>query len=227
MAMNLASTAPHVHDAFDWQPDESGDEVVMYRNPEFRVEGGLRACPAGKRDFSFVLDEIWLVMHGKARLKSDGGETIDLAPFTAVHFKEGWTGAGFVDETLRMSYMRCLGGPHGPTPVFHGVRTVGPLEDWGPVSQRVIGISYKSGLKFTRSEPPRRAETGIWSCSPGTWRCEVKSDEFCHFLEGNSVYTHDDGEVIEIKPDTLAFFPAGWRGICEVRETVRKVYMIR
>jgi uncharacterized cupin superfamily protein len=55
----------------------------------------------------------------------------------------------------------------------------------------------------------------------------VKSDEFCHFLEGNSVYTHDDGEVIEIKPDTLAFFPAGWKGICEVRETVRKVYMIR
>jgi uncharacterized cupin superfamily protein len=38
---------------------------------------------------------------------------------------------------------------------------------------------------------------------------------------------HESGEVIEIKPDTVAFFPQGWRGTCRVHETVRKVYMIR
>ena len=35
------------------------------------------------------------------------------------------------------------------------------------------------------------------------------------------------GEVIEIKPDTIAFFPKDWKGTCRVHETVRKVYMIR
>ena len=64
-------------------------------------------------------------------------------------------------------------------------------------------------------------------CTPGVWRCELKSDEFCHFLEGSSTYTHDNGEVIDIKPHTLAYFPRGWKGRCAAHQTVRKVYMIR
>ena len=34
-------------------------------------------------------------------------------------------------------------------------------------------------------------------------------------------------QVIEIGPDTVAFFPQDWKGTCRVHETVRKVYMIR
>ena len=53
------------------------------------------------------------------------------------------------------------------------------------------------------------------------------SDEFCHFLAGRCTYTHESGEVIEVEPNTVAFFPADWKGTCRVHETVRKVYMIR
>jgi uncharacterized protein len=35
------------------------------------------------------------------------------------------------------------------------------------------------------------------------------------------------GRAGEVEPDTVAFFPEGWKGTCRVRETVRKVYMIR
>ncbi|ABF39295.1 protein of unknown function DUF861, cupin_3 [Candidatus Koribacter versatilis Ellin345] len=227
MRLNLSSSAPHIHPAFDWNPDVGTDELVMYRNPEFRVEGGLRECKRGKRSFKFVEDELWLVMHGFAQFRRDSGEVIDAEPYVAVHFKEGWTGEAEIGEDMRMSYMRCLGEPGEITPVLRDVANVGPLADWGAVSTRIIGISEKYGIQMSRAVAPRRAETGIWSCTPGTWRCEVKSDEFCHFLAGNSLYTNDNGEQIEIVPDTLAFFPAGWKGICEVRETVRKVYMIR
>jgi uncharacterized cupin superfamily protein len=226
MLMNLTSTAPHVRPAFGWQPDGS-DELVMYRNPQFRAEGGLRSCRAGKRTLSFALDELWFVMHGRAQLRRDTGEVIDVTPHTAIHFKEGWRGQAEFAEPLRVSYMRCLGDPSDTTPFLRDVLQAGPVEDWGPVTTILKGDSRKGGIRMSRSAPPRRAETGIWTCSPGTWRCEVKSDEFCHFLAGSSLYTHDDGEKIEIKPDTLAFFPAGWKGNCEVRETVRKVYMIR
>jgi uncharacterized protein len=58
-------------------------------------------------------------------------------------------------------------------------------------------------------------------------RCHVTSDEFCHFLLGRCTYTHESGEVIELVPDTVAFFPKDWKGACKVHETVRKVYMIR
>lgn len=227
METNLASTAPNVHPAFEWDSNSDQDELVMYRNPEHRVEGGLRACRAGIHGLSFPLDEVWFLMHGRALLRRDSGECLDASPYTLIHFKEGWKGKLEASERLRLSYMRCLGGASEVTPVLRDVLHAGPLSEWGAVSQRIVGISQKSGILLSRSDPPRRAESGIWACSPGTWRCEVKSDEFCHFLAGSSVYTHDNGEVIEIKPDTLAFFPAGWKGICEVRETVRKVFLIR
>jgi len=71
------------------------------------------------------------------------------------------------------------------------------------------------------------SECGIWHCTPGKWFCHVTSDEFCHFLEGHCTYVHESGEVIEITPDTAAFFPKDWKGVCTVHETVKKVYMIR
>lgn len=100
------------------------------------------------------------------------------------------------------------------------------LEDWGLVPTMIEGQSRTSGLLLHRNADGS-SEAGIWLCTPGLWRCEVTRDEFCHFLEGRCTYTHDTGEVIEIVPDTAAFFPAGWKGTCRVHETVRKVYMIR
>ncbi|MES0194529.1 cupin domain-containing protein [Mesorhizobium sp. C264A] len=67
----------------------------------------------------------------------------------------------------------------------------------------------------------------MWVCTPGKWHCHVTRDEFCHFLEGRCTYVHESGEVIEIEPDTAAFFPQDWKGVCTVHETIKKVYMIR
>ena len=55
----------------------------------------------------------------------------------------------------------------------------------------------------------------------------MTADEFCHFLQGHCTYTHESGDVIEIVPDTAAFFPKDWKGTCRVTETIRKVYMMR
>ena len=55
----------------------------------------------------------------------------------------------------------------------------------------------------------------------------LTSDEYCHFIRGSCTYTHESGEEIEIRPDTVAFFPKDWKGTCKIHDTVRKVYMIR
>jgi uncharacterized cupin superfamily protein len=122
--------------------------------------------------------------------------------------------------------MKFVGGPAEKTPVLRDPLNAGPLKEWGQVSKPLVGLSRTAGILLSK-EADGRAETGIWTCTPGTWRCVVKRDEFCHFMAGSSTYTHDNGEVIKIKPDTLAYFPAGWSGQCEVHETVRKVYVIR
>ena len=111
-------------------------------------------------------------------------------------------------------------------PHLRDPKSVSQLVDWGPVAEPLEGKSMTSGRLLHRNADGS-SECGIWACTPGTWRCVVTRDELCHFLEGRCTYTHDSGEVIEIRPDTVAFFPQGWSGTCRITETVRKVYMIR
>jgi len=100
------------------------------------------------------------------------------------------------------------------------------LKDWGVIPTMLEGESRTSGVIIYKGEDGS-PETGVWVCTPGFWSCEVERDEFCHFIAGRATYTHDSGEIIDIHPDTAAFFQAGWKGTCRVHETVRKVYMIR
>lgn len=100
------------------------------------------------------------------------------------------------------------------------------FDDWGAIPTALEGKPCTYG-KLLHRNADGSSETGIWHCTPGTWTCHVTSDEFCHFLSGECTYTHDDGDVIEVTPGTVAFFPANWRGTCVVRDTIRKVYMIR
>ena len=112
------------------------------------------------------------------------------------------------------------------TPVMREPKRIGELVDWGVIPTMIEGESRTSGRLLHKGEGGS-PESGVWICTPGFWECHVTRDEMCHFLEGRCSYTHESGEVIEIEPDTLAFFPEGWRGTCRVHETVRKVYMIR
>ena len=112
------------------------------------------------------------------------------------------------------------------TPRLREPLKVRELKDWGAIPTMIEGESRTSGVVIFRN-PDGTSECGIWECTPGYWNCHVTSDEFCHFLSGRCTYTHETGEVIEIAPDTAAFFPKGWKGTCRVHETVRKVYMSR
>ena len=112
------------------------------------------------------------------------------------------------------------------TPVLQNPCGISELTDWGPVPTMIEGQSDTSGVLLHKG-PVGESETGIWVCTPGYWHCHVTADEFCHFLLGRCTYTHESGEVIEIEPDTAAFFPKDWKGTCRVHETVRKIYMIR
>ena len=112
------------------------------------------------------------------------------------------------------------------TPYLRNPLAQTDLVDWGVIPTMITGQSHTSG-KLLYKGPEGRSESGIWRCTPGTWHCHVTRDEFCHFLAGRATYVHENGEVIEIVPDTAAFFAQAWKGVCTVHETVTKVYMIR
>jgi uncharacterized cupin superfamily protein len=112
------------------------------------------------------------------------------------------------------------------TPYIKSPLSISELADWGPIPTMIEGISTTSG-KLLHKGPEGRSECGIWRCTAGKWFCHVTRDEFCHFLAGRCTYVHESGEVLEITPDTAAFFAQDWKGICTVHETVTKLYMIR
>ena len=111
-------------------------------------------------------------------------------------------------------------------PHIASATTIGELTDWGVIPTMIEGESRTSGV-ILHQGANGESEAGVWICTPGYWDCHVTADEFCHFLEGRCTYTHESGDVIEIEPDTAAFFPKDWKGTCRVTETIRKVYMIR
>ena len=72
-----------------------------------------------------------------------------------------------------------------------------------------------------------RTRPASGSARPATGTATSRATSSATSCLGRCTYTHESGEVIEIVPGTVAFFPQDWKGTCRVHETIRKVYMIR
>jgi uncharacterized cupin superfamily protein len=110
-------------------------------------------------------------------------------------------------------------------PHIHGASAFADLADWGAQPDAIEGASQSTGRLLWKG-PGHSPESGVWVCTPGTWRLAIPRDEFCHFVAGRATYTRDDGSVVEVSPGTCVLFPAGWTGTCAVRETIRNLYML-
>jgi hypothetical protein len=246
-----ASSAPHLAkastrtDVVSWgaQPDalagnSQSSGRVIYKGPGGQPEAGLWICTPGRWRLAIPRDELCYFVAGRADYLRDNGERVTIVPNTLVLFPAGWAGECTVHETMRNTYMLTAaaneaagtGSDQAAAPIaapsLRDPLAQTNLVDWGLIPTMLEGASHTSG-KLLYKGPQGRSESGIWRCTPGRWACHVTRDEYCHFLAGRSTYVHESGEVIGIEPDTLAYFPQDWRGVCTVYETVTKVYMIR
>ncbi len=240
MFENLKSSAPHIHDASNCDLvliDQGGclsplssDSInrggLLWQDANGIPEAGVRETTPGTWNLTLTADVLCHFVAGRGIYKSHRGEIIEIEPGVVVHFKQGWQGSAEIFENTRVIYMLCRGGEAQNCPIMLNPGKITELTDWGPVEEPMDRLSQTSGVLLSK-EDDGSAESGIWVCTPGTWCCVLTSDEMCHFLSGRCTYIHDNGEVIQITPDTAAFFPEGWSGQCQVHETVRKVYMIR
>lgn len=99
------------------------------------------------------------------------------------------------------------------------------LVDWGDQPDCEDKSSKSSGrLLHKDTEAP--VEVGLWRCTPGRWPLSIPHDELCHFTAGKATYTSKSGEVIEVGPETLVHFKAGWEGRAVVEETIFVCFML-
>ena len=78
------------------------------------------------------------------------------------------------------------------------------------------------------TNPSGEIYAGVWSCEPGAWRIEMGSreDEFFFVTEGRCRLIGDDGKSVEIGAGESVVIPAGFTGVFEVLEPLKKHYMI-
>ncbi|HTI02348.1 MAG TPA: cupin domain-containing protein [Acidisoma sp.] len=89
-----------------------------------------------------------------------------------------------------------------------------------PIGEPVAHTSYK---EFERAD---QVETGIWECTPGRWNRFVTDQEFCHFIAGSGTFTPTGGEPIAFKAGDAFMMSENTMGVWDIRETVRKTYVI-
>lgn len=105
--------------------------------------------------------------------------------------------------------------------------TPAPEYDHPRVDRRLIGNPHRS--TWTHYENAGNGlSSGIWACEPGAWRIEFADtkDEFFSVIEGRIRLTDETGQVTEVGPGEGAVIPAGFKGVFEVVEAVRKYFVV-
>ena len=63
-----------------------------------------------------------------------------------------------------------------------------------------------------------------WGCDASSFPWSYGSQETCLVIEGEALVTMDDGTVVELRPGTLATFPAGSSCVWDVTQALTKHY---
>jgi uncharacterized cupin superfamily protein len=70
-------------------------------------------------------------------------------------------------------------------------------------------------------------QCGVWEVTPGAFAAENAGfAENMHVLCGEATVTSDDGATVELRAGVAFVARSGWRGRWDVRETLRKTYVI-
>lgn len=106
--------------------------------------------------------------------------------------------------------------------------TTSDLQDQGTVAVPLSAPACTlRGVDVSIAGQPA-AETGLWECSPGKFQRQVASGEVMHILAGQGCFfpEAEGAQPVEFTAGDTLFFPPGTRGVWEIRETVRKLYVM-
>lgn len=100
------------------------------------------------------------------------------------------------------------------------------LDKLGPVKAPIsMPPAQLVGRKYLDNAPGVNC-MGIWECSPGRWIRTIMEEEFAHFISGSATFIPEKGEPITLRAGDSIWFPANSRGVWEITEDVRKVYVV-
>lgn len=92
--------------------------------------------------------------------------------------------------------------------------------------EKVISGAPRTGLRSAFENEAKGFYAGTWGSEVGAWRVAYDEDELCVILEGRVRLTEEGGESREFGPGAAFVVPAGFSGVWETLEPLRKIYAI-
>ena len=97
-----------------------------------------------------------------------------------------------------------------------------------PGPQRAVGTPPRRLTAERYSAENGAVSMGDWACEPGAWRIAFHAHrhEFFQVLEGHIRITDEQGNSRDYRAGDACIIPAGFCGLFEVLEAVRKRYVM-
>ncbi|QEI09491.1 DUF861 domain-containing protein [Pigmentiphaga aceris] len=112
-----------------------------------------------------------------------------------------------------------------PVTVLSQTSTVALPED-GPLLASLTDPASRTGTLHIPLEGAGDNRTGVWECTPGRFARQLKNAELMHIVAGSCTFTPEGGEPHAISAGDTLFFPAHTRGMWEIHQTLRKVFVV-
>ncbi|MBF8754038.1 cupin domain-containing protein [Pseudomonas guariconensis] len=101
-----------------------------------------------------------------------------------------------------------------------------PLGDPAPARLPIGEPIAQAATAQDQTDEAVGASIGVWESTPGTFRRHLKNREFSHIVSGICTFTPDGGEPVELRAGDAVLFPENCEGVWEIRETLRKTYVL-
>jgi len=91
--------------------------------------------------------------------------------------------------------------------------------------KRIAGNPKQTAWVQHASED-QRFSAGLWHSEVGKWSIRYTEQEYCRILEGVSLITAADGQVVTVRPGDEFVIPRGFVGTWEVLQPTLKRFVI-
>ena len=108
------------------------------------------------------------------------------------------------------------------------VEPVGALDLGSPVPKdTTLSPGQAEAFRTLWEGSGSAVSVGVWECSPGRFTASRDDHhEICVILQGSATLEPVDGPGQALNPGDVVVLPLGWSGTWDVREQIRKVYVL-
>jgi uncharacterized protein len=104
--------------------------------------------------------------------------------------------------------------------------TVTPEEDVVAAERMISSEPSRTTTWNHYTDPTEQFFAGIWSSTVGAMKVTYTEEEQCYILEGRCRLTDINGASKEFGPGSAFVIPAGFEGVWDTLEPVKKIYTI-